>query len=187
MVNLGKVGDSRRSPQLSELGPTSEGHFHSTHVAVVITHDCAPARHAQDPRCHCDCLTMARLLLCGWLVAGAAVGVIGSVDPRPWLDPTQPPAVRAAALIWAMTPEEKLVLLQGSSGPGIGNTAAIPRLGVPSIGLEDGPNGVADWETNVTTWPSSMTMAASWDTQLMEQFGAACGREQRGKGFQVRS
>jgi beta-glucosidase len=43
----------------------------------------------------------------------------------------------------------------------------------------------ADWVTQVTTWPSSMTMAASWDVDLMEKYGAALGSEQRGKGMQV--
>ena len=116
-----------------------------------------------------------------WLAAFCTL----SSSTHPWLDPTQPPAARAAALIAQMSPTEKLVLLQGASGSGIGNTAPIPRLKVPSIGLEDGPNGVADWCTDVTTWPSSMTMAASFDTALMKKYGAALGSEQRGKGFQV--
>ena len=108
-----------------------------------------------------------------------------ALDQRPWLEPTKPPSARVAALIAAMTPKEKLVLLQGGLGPGTGNTEAISRFGVPHIALEDGPNGVADWCTEVTTWPSSMTMAASWDPALMQKYGAALGSEQRGKGFQV--
>ena len=111
--------------------------------------------------------------------------MLAAAAARPWLDPAQPPSQRAAALIAKMTPKEKLVLLQGAGGAGIGNTAAIPSLGVPAIHLEDGPNGVADWCTEVTTWPSSMTMAASFDTALMRKYGAACGSEQRGKGMQV--
>lgn len=36
-----------------------------------------------------------------------------------------------------------------------------------------------------TTWPSSMTMGASWDVAIAREYGAACGAEQRGKGMQV--
>ena len=90
----------------------------------------------------------------------------------PWHDPALPPGARALLLIAAMNASERLVLLQGAPGPSIGNTAAIPRLGVPAVRLEDGPNGVADWATRVTTWPSSMTMAAAWDPALMHQYVA---------------
>ena len=130
-------------------------------------------------------LRCANMRACAALSLLVAVGTASAAPAQPWLDRTLPPSQRAAMLIAAMTPKEKLVLLQGASGPGIGNTAAIERLGVPEIHLEDGPNGVADWQVNVTTWPSSMTMAASWDVDLLRQYGAACGAEQRGKGMQV--
>ena len=48
----------------------------------------------------------------------------------------------------------------------------------------DGPSGVADWQTQVTTFPSSLTMAASWDVDAMYAYGKAMGEEQRGKGLQ---
>ena len=51
--------------------------------------------------------------------------------------------------------------------------------------LTDGPSGVADWQTQVTTFPSSLTMAASWDVDAMYEYGKAMGEEQRGKGFFV--
>ena len=104
---------------------------------------------------------------------------------HPWLDAAEPPAARAAALIAEMSPNEKLVLLQGASGPGIGNTASIPRLKVPSIGLEDGPNGVADWQQDVTAFPSSLTAVASWDVALVAEYAQAQAVEQRGKGMHV--
>ena len=107
-----------------------------------------------------------RAMLAMLAAALAAAPAATAAAARPWLaDRAAPPSQRAAALLARMNATEKLVLLQGSSGPGIGYTAAIPRLGIPQIHLEDGPSGVADWQTNVTTWPSSMTMAASWDAE----------------------
>ena len=44
---------------------------------------------------------------------------------------------------------------------------------------------VADWQTDVTNWPSSLTITASWDVALAREWGAAMGEEQRGKGMQV--
>ena len=74
----------------------------------------------------------------------------------------------------------------GYSRPWIaGCTAPIPRLGVRGFHLEDGPNGLADWVTGVTNFPSSLTAVASWDVDLMRQYGAMMGVEQRGKGMQV--
>lgn len=70
-----------------------------------------------------------------------------------WHDKALPPAQRAESLLAAMNITEKLLLLQGAKGPGIGNTAPITRLGIPALRLEDGPNGVADWQTNVVSVP----------------------------------
>ena len=84
------------------------------------------------------------------LLALALLPVLGvpsaltTTSARPWMDTAAPPEARAAALLAAMNTTERLVLLQGTPGAGIGNTAAIHRLGVPALHLEDGPNGVAD-------------------------------------------
>jgi beta-glucosidase len=95
------------------------------------------------------------------------------------------PAERAAMLVQRMTATEKLALLQGVKGPYIGQTAAIPRLAIPAVRLEDGPQGVADWLTNVTNFPSSLTAASAWDVDLMQRYGATLANEQRLKGSNV--
>lgn len=123
-------------------------------------------------------------MFCCVVAATSATKV--KTDTLPWMDRAKPAEVRAALLIAAMNETERLVLLQGAPGPGIGNTAAIPRLAVPSFGLEDGPSGVADWQTGVTNFPSALTVAATFDPQMAERFGAAMGAEHRAKGFHVR-
>ena len=59
------------------------------------------------------------------------------------------------------------------------------RLGIPALHLEDGPQGVGDFSTGVTMWPSALTVAASFDADLVRRWGAAQGREFRGKGMNV--
>jgi len=43
-----------------------------------------------------------------------------------------------------MTLDEKFEMIHGTLGEYIGNTPSNQRLGIPSINLEDGPQGVAD-------------------------------------------
>jgi beta-glucosidase len=45
--------------------------------------------------------------------------------------------------------------------------------------------GVADGLINVTQWPSQLTVSQAWSLDLMEQWGAAMGLEQRLKGTNV--
>lgn len=40
----------------------------------------------------------------------------------------------------------------------------------------------ADGVTQVTAWPSALTVTMSWDTAAMYAFGYAMGQEQRAKG-----
>jgi beta-glucosidase len=95
------------------------------------------------------------------------------------------PRERAQALLKQMTLDEKLTLVHGVQGPYVGNTPAIDRLGIPALTLEDGPQGVADGVKLTTCWPSALTVAASFDTDLMRQYGVALGEEQKIKGTNI--
>jgi beta-glucosidase-like glycosyl hydrolase len=51
--------------------------------------------------------------------------------------------------------------------------------------MEDGPQGVADGATEVTCFPSALTVAATWDPSMYRLFGVAQATEQRLKGTNV--
>ena len=59
------------------------------------------------------------------------------------------------------------------------------RFGIPSLLLQDGPQGVADGAADVTCWPSALTMAASWDVANLFDWGRAMAEEQFAKGANV--
>lgn len=67
------------------------------------------------------------------------------------------------------------------AGVVLGNT----RIGWPPLNLEDGPQGVADGVARVTCWPSSLTVASTWNVSAMAAFGAAMGKEQFAKGANI--
>merc|ERR1719454_2725400 len=97
-----------------------------------------------------------------------------------------------------MTLDEKLLMLHGPpTGPCcqcqnascayVGNVAPVPRLGIPPITMNDGPQGFRDNNNPETTtaWPSGLTMAASWDMHALYEWGAGMGKEFYGKGSNV--
>ncbi len=88
-------------------------------------------------------------------------------------------------IINKMTLEEKASML---SGKDFWQTKNIDRLNIPSIFLADGPHGIrkqaeaADHlglnpSLKSTCFPTSATMANSWDTDLAEIMGTALGTE----------
>lgn len=81
--------------------------------------------------------------------------------------------------------EEKAALLQGWS---TWTTREVKRLGIPAIFLSDGPTGLRkqagagdhlglNASVPATCFPTSATMANSWDLELGEQLGQALGEE----------
>ncbi|KIV89631.1 hypothetical protein PV10_07017 [Exophiala mesophila] len=81
---------------------------------------------------------------------------------------------------------EKVALL---SGIDFWHTAPVHRLGVPSIRLSDGPNGVRGTRffngVPAACLPCGTGLAATWDTNLIKQGGALQGVEAIGKGASV--
>jgi beta-glucosidase len=138
--------------------------------------------------------------LIGAFLLGGALPLTAQEVPR--LGSSSVPEV-----IGAMTVEEKARLLVGMGMamfiPGVevdpeaaripekvpgaaGRTWAIPRLGIPSLTLADGPAGVridpvrpgdGSRTYHATAFPVATLLAASWDTALVRRVGGAFGRE----------
>ncbi len=92
-----------------------------------------------------------------------------------------------------MTLEEKAGMCSGDTA---WTTKAIEHLGIPSIVLTDGPNGVrlANPKAGIdalnrslpaTCFPTAPALAATWDVDLIRQVGVALGQEAQALGVQV--
>ncbi len=136
----------------------------------------------------------ARATAYGYSLWEFAVFTIGGGDDGgggpgncPWVGSTAPVAQRVSQLMAQMTQDQKISMLHGtgSSSPYIGNTAAIPSLCIPALGLHDGPGGVGDGFGGVTQLPAPVAGAATFDPALEQQYGVVAGAEFKGKGADI--
>ncbi len=99
-------------------------------------------------------------------------------------------------IVKAMTTEEKARFVVGVrfndppykgmylDGTG-GVTYPIPRLGIPSIVMMDGPVGVRQYEYPATSFPTGLLTAATWDREIAGKIGEAIGEESLSLGNDV--
>ncbi|MEP1446288.1 MAG: glycoside hydrolase family 3 C-terminal domain-containing protein [Paraglaciecola sp.] len=114
-------------------------------------------------------------------------------------------------VIQALSLQEKVKLIRGTGmdlgdgGPNVGQTKdkvpgaagttfAIPRLGIPSIVLADGPAGLRiaphregdkDKSYFATAFPIANSLSSSWNTELVKQIGQAVGDEAKEYGVDI--
>ena len=90
------------------------------------------------------------------------------------------------ALLAKMTLEEKITLIGGIDsgaamiGGDLMGTRAIPRLGIPSIKMSDGPIGVRNGPN--TAFPSGVNMGATFNPDLIREVAVAMADETRAIG-----
>jgi beta-glucosidase len=90
-------------------------------------------------------------------------------------------------LIGQLDLDEKAALLAGAD---LWSTIAVERLGIPSVGLTDGPNGArgqgmpagmgASTDASLCV-PSGSGLGATWDVELLDRVGSVIGTEARMK------
>ncbi len=92
------------------------------------------------------------------------------------------PERRAMALVSEMTLEEKMSLVAGQVD-GF-HTAAIDRLGIPSIRMADGPQGVRN-NTRSTFYPCGMSLAATWNPDIAGEMGKGLALDAKARGVGI--
>jgi beta-glucosidase len=134
----------------------------------------------------------------GFFLIGLVLLAMGSAaqetqSSAPYKNPAVPVEQRVKDLLGRMTLEEKVSML---SGAGWMESVAVPRLGIPSIKMADGPLGVRWWTGSSaitsaidakksftsTAFPAGIAIAATWDTALAERVGRAIGQETKAAG-----
>ena len=90
---------------------------------------------------------------------------------------------RISEILGQLSLDEKIHLCCGFSGMEAGN---LPRFGIRTLAMADGPQGIRleDGRTS-TALPSGMNLAASFDTENAEQYGALIARECLANNVQV--
>lgn len=91
---------------------------------------------------------------------------------------------KAKALVAQMTLEEKSNLTRGFTGPCVGMTGTVSRLGIPALCLADAPDGIRGQEF-VSAFPAGIHVASTFDQDLMYKYGVALGEEYHAKGINV--
>jgi beta-glucosidase len=95
---------------------------------------------------------------------------------------------RIESLLAQLTLPEKVSLMAGAN---FWETVAIPRLGIPSIKVSDGPNGArgagsfVGSSVTAACFPVGVALASSWDRALIQEVGAALGQEAKTKGAKM--
>ncbi len=98
------------------------------------------------------------------------------------------PDQRAAALVQAMTLDEKVTLVSGTGSSSRYSRNSIPRLGIPPFQAGDAANGVRTSygptsDTASTALPCGLSLASTWEPTLALSYGQVIGKEAYSLGY----
>src|SRR5215472_5979798 len=90
-------------------------------------------------------------------------------------------------LLRQMTLQEKVALLAGTND---WYTVPVERLAIPSLKMTDGPNGARGAGgftagVKAACWKAGISLASTWNVDLVERIGQALAQEAKLKGAQV--
>jgi beta-glucosidase len=143
-------------------------------------------RRGQPPRLVKSCRSLAAAVSVAITVAGLAV-VSAPADAAP---PALTGTARVDWLISQMTLTEKVNMIDGAAEAAstnqyqAGYLPGVPRLGIPSLRLADGPPGVATKHASVGM-TQTMGVAATFSTRDARENGVVIGRDARALGQDV--
>ncbi|MBN2413999.1 glycoside hydrolase family 3 C-terminal domain-containing protein [candidate division KSB1 bacterium] len=115
-------------------------------------------------------------------------------DKRIYQDTGQPVENQIEELLSRMTLEEKVSMCHANTKF---SSTGVPRLGIPSLAMSDGPHGVREeikphsWESagwtndSCSYFPTLTALAATWNVELAKQYGGALGQEARARNKDV--
>lgn len=128
------------------------------------------------------------------LLVGGFATILFAREKPAYLDSALPVETRIDDLLKRMTLDEKIAMVHAS---GEFRAGGVPRLGVPYLWTDDGPEGVRE-ETKLDSWalagrtddyatamPVGMDIAATWNPELAAACGKVIGEEARARGKDV--
>lgn len=89
---------------------------------------------------------------------------------------------RAREIVAKMTFDEKVAALSGKTSFSLRPNQ---RLGIPEILLADGPQGVRNHHPHSTLYPSGILLAATWNRDLANRYGASLADDARARGVGI--
>ena len=95
------------------------------------------------------------------------------------------PERQAAELVEAMSVDEKVSLLTGAD---FWHSRGVECLGIKPFRMTDGPHGVTvsrDVVGAATCFPTGIGLGATWSASLLQEVGAALGRETRARSSEI--